>query len=68
MYRTDDPARDFLRYDRECERQRDKLPRCSICNEPIEDEYCFEIRGDLICEGCLEAHYRRDTSDFVEFD
>lgn len=66
MYRTDDPVADYLRYDRERERERDMLPRCSVCNEPIEDETCYEINDELICEGCLEAHFKRNTEDFIE--
>jgi formylmethanofuran dehydrogenase subunit E len=64
MSRTDSPIDDFLRYDRERERERELLPRCSMCGEPIEEETCYEINDELICEGCLEAHFKRVTSDF----
>jgi formylmethanofuran dehydrogenase subunit E len=59
MYRTDDPYDDFLRHDAEQQAWLDSLPRCAICGEPIQDEYCYEINGENICEECLYENYRK---------
>lgn len=59
FYRTDDPLRDFDRYDSEQQRNLDMLPKCDICGEPIQDDYCYEINDELICHECLEANYKK---------
>lgn len=53
MQYTDDPIADFLQYDAEQQAWLDSLPRCSECEEPIQDDSCFEFGDVLICEGCM---------------
>ena len=65
MY-TDDPIRDFERYDQKQEEALDKLPRCSICDRQIQDDYLYVINDELICEKCLERDYRKETDDYIE--
>lgn len=60
MYRTDDPLKDFDRYDAEQERRIEKLPRCSQCDSPIQDDYAYYINGEWICDECLEQ-FRREV-------
>lgn len=43
-----------------------RLPRCSECDEPIQDEHCFEINGELICQACLDNNHRKWVEDYVE--
>lgn len=66
MIFTDDPLSDFDRYDRQQEEWLKSLPVCDCCGEPIQDEYCYEINGDLICEDCLDMHFRKAVEDVVE--
>ena len=33
-----------------------KLPECSECGKPIEDDECYEIGGMLFCENCIEQN------------
>ena len=65
-YRTDDPIADFLAYDAEQYNQLQKLPKCSECNERIQDDFLYEINGELICEDCLNSNYRKLVEDYVE--
>ena len=37
------------------------LPTCSECEKPIEDEFCFVINGEPICEECMEQ-YKQPTA------
>ena len=37
------------------------LPLCSECEKPIEDEFCFVINGEPICESCMEQ-YKQPTA------
>lgn len=54
---TDDPVADFLRYDREQQRELDKRPKCDICGEPLY-ECGYMIDGELICQECLDDNYK----------
>ena len=56
---TDDPVADFERHDREQTEWLNSLPKCSICNEPIQQERAFEKNGFWICDDCIE-YYRKE--------
>lgn len=64
MYYTDDPERDFRRWDAEQEALRQLLPRCAECNSLIEDEECFNINGEPVCEDCIER-FKVPTTYFM---
>lgn len=68
MFFTDDPIADYERYcrkEQEWEAQlRELLPRCYECGEPIEDEECYNIDGEPICEECITNH-KVKTSYFM---
>lgn len=63
MMWTDDPIRDAANYDAEQERIIEQLPLCDECNERIQDEYYYEVRGWVICPSCMEDH-RKWNLDF----
>lgn len=63
MYYTDDPVADYERYSADQERELDRLPRCSECGEPIQDEYCYLINDEAICESCMKENHRVFTED-----
>lgn len=65
MY-TGDPIRDFEERDRRQARRLARRPRCSECNEYIQDDVCYEIDGKLICPECLEANHERNTDDYID--
>ena len=52
-------------HDRQKEEELKKLPECCECNEHIQDDYCFEINDEIICERCLVKNYRKSTEDLV---
>lgn len=52
-------------YDRQKEEELKKLPKCSECSEYIQDDYCFLINDEIICERCLKENYRKDTEDLM---
>ena len=64
IYRSDDPYLDFSRHEAEEDRWLATRPLCAECESPIQDDYCFEFNGDLICEGCLETH-KKWTEDYI---
>ena len=60
---------DFLDHWSEHNRQQEEavknLPECCECGEPIQDDYCFEINDEIICEKCLMENFRKSTEDLV---
>lgn len=65
MYYTDDPIADYHRYDTEQTERLDRLPVCPECERPIQDDCCYEINGEFICEECLKDNHRRWTEDVL---
>lgn len=63
MYISDNPDRDFERWDREQQNWLNKRPVCCECDEPIQEEMCFEINGEYICETCMNDNHRKYTED-----
>lgn len=59
MRYSGDPHADFLEHDADQERWLSTRPRCSECDEPIQDETAYYINGEWICEECLEREYKR---------
>ena len=59
MQYTGDPYADYLAHERDQERWLEKLPRCSECGEPIQDEFAYYINDEYICEECLEQYKKR---------
>lgn len=56
MFRTDDPVADYERYSSRQEEELARRPICSICDEPIQDDYCYEVNGEYICPACMEEN------------
>lgn len=54
LHYTDDPERDFDRWDMELERRRARRPVCVECGEHIQDETAFCKNDIWTCEKCIE--------------
>lgn len=64
FFYSNDPQFDLDRYEMAQEKERQKLPRCSICDEPIEEEDFYLINDEYICECCIE-NFKVRTEDYV---
>ena len=64
MYYTDDPVWDADRWDADQQRKLDKLPKCDVCGEPIQDGHYYLINQKNICPECLENEFRREVDDW----
>ncbi len=64
-FRTDDPLRDFDRYDAAMAAREAKLPCCERCGKPINDDFYYEIGNEILCENCMKDEYQRSTDDFL---
>lgn len=73
MFYSDDPVRDFENHDRQQARKLRELqarklrelPICVDCDEPISDNFCYEINGEYICQWCMDSLHRKDVGDCV---
>ena len=54
----------WARHDAEQEAELARLPFCDECGERIQEDTCFEINDEIICEGCME-HFRKYTVDLM---
>lgn len=55
----------FEMHDAEESRQLERLPKCDFCGEEIQDEYLYEIDGELYCEECMMEHFRKSTEEYM---
>ena len=62
---TDDPAADYDAFCRQQDLDAARLPVCCECDSRIEEEFCYEINGEVLCETCMEQ-YKRFTADLME--
>ena len=62
---TDDPVADYEAYDRQRAAELDKLPKCSECEEPIQDERFYLVEGKKYCKSCMED-FKEWTDDYIE--
>ena len=53
MYYTGEPARDAENYYLEAQAQLEKRPVCEYCGKHIDDDVCYEIDGNIICDDCI---------------
>ena len=52
-------------HDAEQQAQLERLPKCSCCEEHIQEEYCYQINDEIICEHCMVEYFRKDTEDLI---
>ena len=45
----------YVEHEAEQERWLASRPKCDKCGEPIQDDYAFDIEGDILCYECAEA-------------
>lgn len=48
------------------DRDLERLPRCAICDEPIQTEKLYLINNETICPSCMKREYEKDTDDYIE--
>lgn len=62
---TGDPLADFDRYDAMQSKKLNELPVCCECDQPIQDDECYEFDGELICPQCLKDNHQMHTEDYI---
>jgi hypothetical protein len=54
----------WKRHDAEQSDWLNSRPKCSYCDNPIQDDFCFVIEGEIYCEECLNDNFRKCTDDY----
>lgn len=55
----------WAEHDAELEAELKMRPKCDKCREHMQDDYCYDIEGEYICEGCLKKHYRVAVENLI---
>lgn len=66
MFYSGDPERDHEQHEAYLQRELEKRPVCSECDQYIQDDECYEFNGELICPECLREYHRKWTDDYIE--
>ena len=56
----------WVEHDAEQSAWETKLPICDSCGERIQDDYLYDIDGELYCEECIIEHFRKPTEKYME--
>lgn len=56
----------WLEHDYEEQEWLDSLPVCDECGQTIQDDHCYNINGNYICEECLNERYRVCVDDIMK--
>lgn len=67
MYiRTDDPARDEAQHSAALEKKLKIMPKCSHCHKHIQDDYLFDIDGEIYCEEHASELFRKPVDNYID--
>lgn len=50
-------------HERQAEARLAMCPLCSFCGEHIQDEFAYNINGELICQNCMESNFKVYVED-----
>lgn len=66
MFYTDDPVRDYDRYDAAMQIKLSRTPKCEDCANHIQDDEYFDVDGTILCGDCMNDRYRKYTDDYMD--
>lgn len=55
----------WAKFDAEQTEEMERLPVCDLYNKTIDDEFYFEIEGEIFCEDCLNEVFRKSVEDYA---
>lgn len=53
-------------HDAEMEEKLSRLPRCGLCYQRIQDEYCFRVNGEYFHEECFNETFRITVEEVLD--
>lgn len=68
--RTDDAKRDAGAYFDQRDERLSHLPKCGHCGEPIQEDECYKLDGELIHTDCLYEYcdkiFKVHTDNYID--
>lgn len=55
----------WQQHERDMEASLARRPQCECCGQYIQDDYTWEIDGELLCPECAADKFRRATEDLM---
>ncbi len=49
----------FKQHEAEQESKLEERPLCDCCEEPIQDDFYYDIGGEIYCENCMVSCFRK---------
>lgn len=49
----------WLGLEEQREKRRSRRPMCDYCGEPVDEDFYYEINGEIFCEYCLDNFFRK---------
>ena len=66
MFYSDNPVADAERHSEYMERQAKRLPVCCKCKKRIQDDTCYKVDDEVLCESCMRKDYEVWTEDLMD--
>lgn len=66
FFYSDDPIRDFERWDEEQNKWLKSRPKCAHCDHEIQGERLFNIHGELFHIACADEAFGEWTEEHME--
>ena len=70
MFLSGDPHADFDAWDGEREKRLIICPKCSHCDEYIQDDELYDFDGELVCGYCvsdyIDEKFKKKTNGYME--
>lgn len=48
-------------HERDKDRRLSNRPVCAYCEQHIQEEFFYEIDCEMVCEECLNLHFKREV-------
>ena len=43
-----------------------RFPKCDSCGKTIQDDFLYDIHGDIYCEDCMREEFMRYVEDYIK--
>lgn len=63
---TDNPLADYYQHEIEQEKMLERLPRCTVCDEPIQQEKAVYYFSQWFCKECEQNAWKEIRKEYLE--
>lgn len=55
----------WKKHDAEQQAELEKYPVCCNCENHIQDDYLYNIHGEIFCEDCVNTLFAEEVEDYI---